>query len=528
MSRLHRRPRLCVLFSVAILVAGLAAAGRSSAVPASTPRVASLDLAFDVDSVDPAVSYSVVSWQLEYATCAKLLNYADSDGPPELQPEIAAQMPSISTDGRTYTFRIRDGLRFSPPAARERITAASVQHTFERALDPAVGSPAQLFLGDVVGIQVVGDQQDQLRFTLAQPAGDFLDRVTMPFFCVLPPGTPHAPLSQPPPSAGPYYISSYTPAPLPDGEGEIVLTRNPSYRGPRQAFFDEIRYRTGIPATESLRQILDGAIDYAPSGLPESSYPQLAAEFPDQFFVNPTLGFRHLALNTSRPLFSEPRIRQAVNYAIDRPALVEAFGPFASTPTDNYLPPRMPGSADAHIYPLNGPDLATARELAAGLPEGTQAVLYTNNTPRGLLVAQEVASNLAAIGIVVEIHAFSVSELVQRLRNPNEPFDIALSPGMLADFADPFELLNQLFDPVGAFNFSHLDDPVFTARLRDAVPLRGTARYDAAAELDLDLMEAAPLAAFGTINSRDFFSARIGCQVYQPVYGMSLVRLCLK
>jgi ABC-type transport system substrate-binding protein len=93
-----------------------------------------------------------------------------------------------------------------------------------------------------------------------------------------------------------------------------------------------------------------------PSGLPESSYPQLAAEFPDQFFVNPRLGFRFLALNTRRPLFSDVRIRKAVNYAIDRPALAEANGPFASTPTDNYLPPAMPGFGDAHIYPLDGPD----------------------------------------------------------------------------------------------------------------------------------------------------------------------------
>ena len=71
--------------------------------------------------------------QLLYATCAKLLNYPDSAGPAgaRLRPEVAAAMPTVSRDGRTYTFRIRPGFRFSPPS-NEPVTAETFRHTIER------------------------------------------------------------------------------------------------------------------------------------------------------------------------------------------------------------------------------------------------------------------------------------------------------------------------------------------------------------------------------------------------------------
>ena len=78
-------------------------------------------------------------------------------------------------------------------------------------------------------------------------------------------------------------------------------------------------------------------------------------------------------------------------------------------------------------------------------------------------------------------------------------------------------------------NYSHFDDPVYNRRLDAAARLSGPARYDAYARLDADLAgKAAPLIAFGVVLNRDLFSARIGCQIYQPVYGMDLAALCIK
>jgi ABC-type oligopeptide transport system substrate-binding subunit len=104
-------------------------------------------------SSDPTHGGFATEEQLLYATCANLLDYPDSAGPAgtHLRPEIAAAMPRVSRDSRTYTFRIRRGWRFSPPS-NELVTAQTFRHTIERALSPKLGVGfVTAFSSDVVG-----------------------------------------------------------------------------------------------------------------------------------------------------------------------------------------------------------------------------------------------------------------------------------------------------------------------------------------------------------------------------------------
>ena len=120
---------------------------RSSAV--STPT----DTAVDPDPMGGKGSVR----QLMYATCANLLYYPDSAGPEgtRLRPEIAAAMPTVSPDGRTYTFRIRPGYRFSPPSG-EAVTAETFRHTLERSLSPKnVYSAGPQLVSDIEGVRRV-------------------------------------------------------------------------------------------------------------------------------------------------------------------------------------------------------------------------------------------------------------------------------------------------------------------------------------------------------------------------------------
>ena len=91
--------------------------------------------------------------QINYATCAKLVNYPDAAAPDgtRLVPEVAAALPSRSPDGRTYTFTIREGFKFSPPHG-ERVTAQTFKHAIERSLHPKTGSGAAAFAPDIVGL----------------------------------------------------------------------------------------------------------------------------------------------------------------------------------------------------------------------------------------------------------------------------------------------------------------------------------------------------------------------------------------
>ena len=244
-----------------------------------------------------------------------------------------------------------------------------------------------------------------------------------------------------------------------------------------------------------------------------------------QYFVNPQSALDYFALNTHRPLFADARIRQAVNYAIDRAALArigDPFFPLPADPTDHYLPPGIPGHVNGHIYPLV-PDLTKARRLAKG-HAGATAVLYTCNRPTCTEQAQIIKNDLAAIGVRVVVKAFG-RRLFARVATPGEPFDIAYG-GWGADYPDPQGVLDPLLE--NSSNLPPLDDPSYRAKLRAAARLSGPERYLAYARLDRDLARnAAPLAAYDNPSSHELFSARMGCQTY-GFYGIDLAALCIK
>jgi peptide/nickel transport system substrate-binding protein len=226
-----------------------------------------------------------------------------------------------------------------------------------------------------------------------------------------------------------------------------------------------------------------------------------------------------------------------VNYAIDRPALVAqgrryAEGnPFnAGTPTDDYTYPGIQGAADFHLYPLRGPDLRRARRIAGHVH--ATAIMYTPNLPPWLQEAQIVRRDLRPLDIDVQVRAFPLDAFFARIGRRGEPFDLAVA-GWAAGSADPGQL-GQLFDgrtirATGNIDLSYFDDPAVNRRIDAAAKLSGARRYRAYSRLQLELeRDLVPAAAFARDASRDFFSARIGCQLYQPVYGIDLGALCLR
>lgn len=241
-----------------------------------------------------------------------------------------------------------------------------------------------------------------------------------------------------------------------------------------------------------------------------------------------------LALNTSRPLFSDPRVRRAVAYAVDRRALAAEESRYRSigatgggSATDAYLPRSMGGAPAGAVYPFT-PDLARARALMAG--RRGKAVLYTCNKAPCPQEAAIIGSNLRAIGIDVEVHAFPKPLMYALAARRGAPFDI-LSMGWFAADPDPNEFLRVLdgraIGPRDNSNFSYFDDPAFNRKLAVANRQFGAARCAAFSGLAVEVARTeSPLVVYGVDESRDFCSSRIGCEVYQPVYGMDLATLC--
>jgi peptide/nickel transport system substrate-binding protein len=336
------------------------------------------------------------------------------------------------------------------------------------------------------------------------------------------------------PSAGPYRVASYTP-----GQG-VVLTRNPNYHGNRPHRLARIEVAVGIPGPRAVADVLAGTADYANNGEIAGAGDEaaLAARYGSgspaaksgrqQYFVvdaPPTLNF--LALNTHRPVFADVRLREAVSYAIDRAALTRLGNGFLALPeqpTDDYLPPGVPGHTDVRAYSVT-PNVARARALVKG-HAGTAVVFYTCDTSPCVQQAQIITTDLAAIGLKVEVHTFPVGTLFTKLATAGEPFDMGWEV-LAPDYLDPDAMLNVLLESGSVI--PTFDDQAYRARLAAAARLTGTRRYLTYARLDADLVRSAvPLIAWGDGASHDLFSKRMGCQTYVPAYGLDLAALCIR
>ena len=494
-------------------------------------------------SPDPALGGSWELRQTLYLTCVGLLNYPDKPAPDgwTLQPEVAAAMPTLSADGRTYTFTIKPGFMFSPPS-NEPVTAETFRATIERALSPVFDddAPGPLLYSDIAGAQdyragtidhVTGlaATGDKLAITLEAPAPDFLERLALSFACPVPVGTPalRSGLNPEPPigGAGPYYLAEKIHKRL------VVLRKNPNYRGPRPQPFDAIAIKVDTAPRAAIGQVQSGQLDAVmlPAGEPISGPASTlaaewgpasahAAEGDQRWFGGPRLEVSYIALNPSRPAFSDPDVRRAVSLALDRVAI---GGIWVTAPSADLLVPSVPGSAGPDT-PVKPPDLEAARALMNGRTYEVTMMGFPTVWGCGACRDFEVAvtGQLKAIGISVTV------------RHPEDHPGDALEPGSDVDLInmwsgtdlpDPVALIGALGDNpwLGEANLGEL------ARLKG---LTGQARIDAAVAFAHRVVEEELLVLPTGYPVYPFFmSERIGCGFVQPAIGaVDLLSLCIK
>lgn len=505
----------------------------------------SLAAASGIDYMDPALASTPPGWALLDTTCARLMSYPD-EAPPagfRLQPEVAADFPTVSRDGKTFTFRLRTGFRFSDGSP---VRATAFARAINRVISPEMRSPGLLYVRDIVGAGkvVTGKAQTAsgvvargntlvVRFT--RPAPDFPSRTASTYFCAVPPTLPIDPEGRAAfPAAGPYYVSDYR-------RGErIVLQRNRFYGGTRPHHVDGFEVDLQAPSPQDmLRRVDRGEADWGHTlaGIyfdPSLGLVEKYGTNRSQLYLRPGLTLRMLAFNSARPLFRDnPRLRKAVNFALDRRALVLTGGPLVSRASDQYLPPILPGFRDADVYPLERPDLERAKELAQGSLRGGKAVLYVNSSPLPMALGQLVKQQLGAIGLEVEVRGIPIhsasAAYFNKLGTSGEPWDIAFglwSPS----YIDPYAYINLLFDRrfVGATNFARFSSSAYDKQMRQAARLpQGARRGSTYSALDAELArDSAPFAAVDVLNEPTLVSARVGCIVLRPV--LDLTAVCLR
>ena len=322
-----------------------------------------------------------------------------------LVPDLAESIPQPTDGGKTYTFQIRRGIRFSNGQVMK---PSDFVRTFERQF--TVPGPTTFYAG-IVGASactnatktlkcdltrgvVANDSNYTLTIHLTKPDPEFLDKLAMPFAYAVPGNTSLKLLgNNVPPGTGPYMWKSYNP------NTSAVLVRNPYFHvwdaeAQPPGNPNEIVQKYGLQITDEVTQVENGGADEVFDGnvipadrLNELDSPRYAA----QLHVHPLTNDYYFALNTTRPPFNNQKARQAINYAADRSAYVKiAGGPSLGVPTCQILPPNFPGyvpycpyTAGSNRTKWTAPDILKAKQLVKESgTAGMKVVVNSGNDAR--------------------------------------------------------------------------------------------------------------------------------------------------
>jgi peptide/nickel transport system substrate-binding protein len=433
----------CLALGLALLGAACSApqrdAGRSG-VRGGTLRVLSVGL----DGLDTAGIATMAR------TYARTLYGYDLAGPPEQRtvpvPDIASGPPQLSADQRTYTFTLRAGVRYAPPVNRE-VTARDFITAIQRLYDKSIPSPGgQQYADLIAGATAFGAGKARrisglsapnartLKITLVQPAGDFLSILALWFFAPVP-GEYAASYAVGANydghvvGSGPYTPATYIPGRL------VVLVRNPNWDPAtdplHKAWVDQIQVRLGVSIASIQRVIEREEADLSlDSHVPRARVAELRAdpERSRRLSVITTGNQLFLALGTHRAAgaIADVRVRQAVNYAVDKAAYRDAiagrFGPSGEL-ASTIMAPGSLGYRPYDLYPTPGGrgDPAKARALlaAAGYPNGLTLGFATFGSGRLAAGRKPIGDSLARAGIHLKVTTYDDGDIYTKsLRVP--------------------------------------------------------------------------------------------------------------
>jgi oligopeptide transport system substrate-binding protein len=421
-------------------------------------------------TLDPTIGYDEIGYYVLHPLFDTLVDFSPAGV--DFVSRLARQW-SISPDHLVYVFELEPGIAFSDGAP---ITAAHFKFSLERALATA-DSPFAEFLADIAGAReviegkaaactgILAETDGRLVIRLARVNPALLDVLAMPFT------TPQRPehvaaagdqLRRRPDATGPFELDSW------DEGNRIVLRRNPHYFRPQRAHLDAIVMLENIPRDTQFQMFERGELDAAEK-LAAPDYLFVMTEPAWQPWVHHATGMNVFGsrMNVRVAPFDDRRVRQALNYAVDKRHTARLLNG-TTVPSHGILPPGMPGrDPDLAPYPH---DVARARELLAeaGYPHGFDVEYVTTHDEETEKVAGSLQSDLAEVGVRVHITVTSLATYQTEIGQPTGPaFSFA---SWTADYPDPTNFFDPRFHsrsirPAGSTNDSFYNNPGLDALL---------------------------------------------------------------
>ena len=498
--------------------------------------------------VDPQVAYVTTAWWLEYATAAKLYNYPDRQGPAgsKLVPEVASNF-TVSNNGKTYTFTIRKGFKFSDG---KPVTVKNFQYAIDRVANKDLASPGATFITDPNGTDIVGARAvnaghgthvsgakakgNKLIINLTKADGTFMAKITMPFFQAT---STKLPLTkevvnvsgQNMPSAGPYYMSRNDVNQLTSLRQNKYWKKGPGRNRPRNLTGLDVQWN--LNEQTAYTQTLANQLDEGP--LPAANVQEVANKYgvnKTRFWAQAVNCTGYLPMNMARPAFgNSTKLRQAVNYAIDRKAYVQQAGPYAGQSWSHLFNPGVPGWSKTQPYPLSKPNIAKARSMAGNISGKDITVGYRSNASSNVAQAQIVKRDLIRMGFAennIHMKAFSGAQLYDAMGVRGNDLDMGVSMGWCSDYPDPYDWVNVLLygnaiQSENNNNYSYMNISKWNKKMEAAARLVGPKRLSTYSKLELDITkQVAPMGIERTYNNRYLFSNRVNPKslIYQGIY----------
>jgi peptide/nickel transport system substrate-binding protein/oligopeptide transport system substrate-binding protein len=409
--------------------------GESS--PARRSLIDSRDT-YDPRSLDPALSTDVPTGRAVGYVFDGLVRFTPDA---QIVPGLAREW-TVSPDGLTYTFHLRTGVKFQDgrPFVAHNVTAS-----FQRALDPATkggrGWPLYPIAGakdyadgkasSVSGMTTPNDSTVVIRLT--EPFAIFPKLLAMPVASIVPDSVP-ANFGEHPVGTGPWKFVEWK------HDDYLLFAKNAGYwdTPPKS---DSLRARIIPEPSTAVAEFESGNVDvlYVPEG--ETRNWEETDDKKAMLETAPALRVFYIAINTTRGPLSDPRVRQALNYATDAAGILEGIVSGRGNLAAGVIPPSLAGSDTTRKrYPH---DVAKAKQLlaAAGHPTGIDVELWSSQTPPFPRIAQTVQANLAEAGVRVKIVQRDASSMREAARSGKT--DMALKD-WYADYPDAEDFLYPL------------------------------------------------------------------------------------
>ncbi|WP_197376212.1 ABC transporter substrate-binding protein [Mycolicibacterium baixiangningiae] len=520
--------KLATLLTVAVLAAsGVAACGGDDTAGGSGGGDINVAMTSFPDYIDPQLSYTVEGWEVMYNTYVPLLTYKHVEGEEgtEVVPGLAQDMPEVSPDGKTYKLKLRSGMKYSDGTP---IKASDFTYAIQRLFKADSGG--SVFYEPIVGARdyaddkaptisgiVTDDATGDITITLTEPNGTFEKILGLPFSAPVPPSTPldSDATNNPPPASGPFMITNV------EAPQTMTLERNPQFQTVKDAGADQVADGNvdKITITQNKNNsaqvtgVEQNTTDFMHDPPDADRLPEVKARFADRFRMEESINTYYFWMNNQVAPFNDLRVRQAVNYAVDPEALNRIFGGRLH-PTQQILPPGMPGYQEYKLYP--GPDMNKARQLIAEAnPVDRDITVWTNDEPDRKRVGEYYHDVLNQLGFNATLKVIAGDVYWTTIGNQSTP-DLDTGFGnWFQDFPHPDDFFRPLLNgasilPTNGNNLSRANIPeldtkanqLLTQQISDDVEKQYAA-------LDRAYMEQAVWAPYGNEEFTTFLSDRM-------------------